>query len=121
VQQTQMKDYAWIREMPLGDFVLIFLVGAVLAPISEEIFFRGLVFRPYLLTHGPLTAYAASGILFGLLHLNLEALVPIIVLALALAWLYQVTGSILPGILAHAINNGFAFVALYFLPPGLSP
>jgi membrane protease YdiL (CAAX protease family) len=119
VQQTQLQDFTWVRQLPLAGFLAILFAGAVLAPLAEEIFFRGLVFQGYLQAQGRLTAYLVSSAVFALLHLNLPAFPPIFVLGLTLAWLYRATGSLLPAILAHGLNNGVAFVVLYFGPPGL--
>jgi membrane protease YdiL (CAAX protease family) len=47
-------------------------------------------------------------------HLNLPALLPIFVVGLFLAFLYHRTGSVFPGIVAHAFNNTIAFIVLYF-------
>jgi membrane protease YdiL (CAAX protease family) len=119
VQQTQLNDYTWVRSLPLPEFALIWTAGAVLAPLSEEIFFRGLIFGSYYRTKGPLVAYTVSAIVFALLHLNLPAVAPILVLGLGLAWLYRVTGSLTPCVIAHGCNNGLAFLVLYFAPPSL--
>lgn len=121
VQQTQLMDFTWVRQLRLESFGLIFFAGALLAPLAEEIFFRGIVFRSYLLAKGPLVAYLASALVFASLHLNLPALPPIVVLGLVLAWLYHATGSLVPSVLAHAFNNGVAFIVLYFVPEHLLP
>lgn len=113
VEQTQLREFLWVQRLPPDEFGVIFLVGAVLAPITEEIFFRGIVFGAYLRVKGPLVAYSASALVFAVLHFNLPALVPIVVLALGLAWLYRLTGSIVPSIVAHLVNNGIVFLALY--------
>ena len=114
VQQTQLLDFTWIRELPPNQFGLVWVMGAVVGPLVEEIFFRGLLFRAYLRTRGPILAYALSATLFALLHLNLAALPPILVLGLLLAWLYQRTGSLTPSVIAHAFNNGVAFLVLRY-------
>jgi membrane protease YdiL (CAAX protease family) len=119
VQQTQLNDYTWIRSLPLPEFAVIWMAGAVLAPLSEEVFFRGLIFGSYYRTKGPLVAYAVSATVFALLHLNLPAIAPILVLGLGLAWLYRLTGSLTPCIIAHGCNNGLAFLVLYFAPQSL--
>jgi membrane protease YdiL (CAAX protease family) len=113
VEQTQLREFTWVRDLPPTDFLLILFAGAVIAPLAEEIFFRGLVFRSYLEAKGPLVAYLASSTVFALLHLNLPAFLPIMVLGLVLAGLYRLTGSLLPGVLAHTLNNGLAFLVLY--------
>ena len=114
MRQTQLLDFRCIREFPLPGFVAVVLAGGVLAPIAEELFFRGFVFRSYLRTRGPLVAYGLSSLLFASLHLNLPALLPILALGLIFCWAYQQTGSIVPSMVGHTVNNSVAFVILYF-------
>jgi membrane protease YdiL (CAAX protease family) len=114
VQQTQLESLQWLHRVPLALFVLVVVAAAVLAPIAEEIYFRGYVFRAYYEQKGPLQAYLFSAALFALVHLNLPAFLPIFAVGLFLAYVYRRTGSILPGMLAHAFNNTVAFAFLYF-------
>jgi uncharacterized protein len=114
VRQTQLADLQCIRGFPLWGFFAVLFAGGVLAPVAEELFFRGYVFRSYLRVRGPLTAYVATSLLFASLHLNLPALVPILFLSLIFCWAYQRTGSIVPSIVGHSVNNSTAFLALYF-------
>ncbi len=115
VRQTQLQDLRCVRDFPPIGFAAIVFVGGVLAPIAEELFFRGYVFRAYLRTRGPLVAYGLSSLLFGSLHLNLPAILPIVMLGFVFCWAYQRTGSIVPSMVAHAVNNSVAFVILYFV------
>jgi len=117
VQQTQLESLQWLHSVPLWLFVLVALTAAVLAPIAEEIYFRGYVFRAYYEQKGPLQAYLFSAALFALVHLNLPAFLPIFAVGLFLAYVYRRTGSVLPGMLAHAFNNAVAFTFLYFATP----
>jgi len=114
VQQTQLDGLEWVRAVPFWLYLLVAFAAAVLAPIAEEIYFRGYVFRAYLDQKGPLQAYVFSSLLFALVHLNLPAVLPIFVMGLFLAFLYRRSGSILPGMVAHAVNNAVAFAILYF-------
>ncbi len=114
VRQTQLADLSCVREFPLLGFFAVVLAGGILAPIAEEIYFRGYVFRSYLLTRGPLVAYGATSLLFATLHLNLPALLPILALSVIFCYAYQRTGSIVPSMVAHAVNNTTAFCILYF-------
>lgn len=114
VQQTQLASLECVREFPFAGFLGVVLAGGVLAPIAEELYFRGFVFRSYLLTRRPVVAYGASALLFSTLHLNLPALLPILVLALVFSYAYQRTGSIVPSMVGHALNNSTAFCILYF-------
>jgi membrane protease YdiL (CAAX protease family) len=121
IEQTQLRDFTWVRTLQPIEFGLVLLAGAVIGPLAEEVFFRGVIFRAYVLTRGPLVAYPLSSVVFALLHLNLPAFPPIVVLGMVLAWLYRSTGSLTPGALAHGMNNGVAFMVLYLAPQGLTP
>ncbi|HZO27892.1 MAG TPA: CPBP family intramembrane glutamic endopeptidase [Chloroflexota bacterium] len=114
VQQTQLASLECVREFPFAGFLGVLLAGGVLAPIAEELYFRGYVFRSYRLTRSPIVAYGATSLLFATLHLNLPALLPILVLSLIFCYAYQRTGSIVPSMVGHALNNSTAFCILYF-------
>lgn len=114
VQQTQLASLECVREFPLSGFLGVVLVGGVLAPIAEELYFRGYVFGSYLKMRGPIVAYGVPPLLFAALHLNWQALLPIVVLAIIFSWVFQRTGSIVPSIVGHAVNNTTAFCILYF-------
>ncbi len=115
VRQTQSQDFQCIRQFPLAGFLVVLFAGAVLAPIAEELFFRGFVFGSYLRTQTAPVAYGLSSLLFATLHLNLPAVLPILTLGLLFAAAYRRTGSIVPGIVAHALFNLVGFVILYFV------
>ena len=56
-----------------------------------------------------------SAAFFTTLHLSIDLFVPIFILGLLLAWLYEITGSLYPGICLHAANNGIALLVLLIL------
>lgn len=116
VEQTQLALFEPLRQLPPAGYALAVLIASLLVPVAEEIFFRGYVFTAYRRRYSPLVAALLSTALFALLHLNLEALVPIFVLGLVLVLLYHWTGSLLPGIAAHGINNALVFVLFYTVP-----
>lgn len=109
-----------------GDILgqILFLIGAaVLAPIGEEILFRGYVFNAIRQSFrarawGVPLAYLVSALLFAAVHSAevsqglLGLLVPLFLIGLLLAWAMHRTQSLLPCIIAHAINNGVALLAL---------
>ena len=78
----------------------------ILAPIAEELFFRGVVFNALFREGGRRWAYLGSSALFAVIHVSLVALVPIFVLGLALAWVYDKTGNLLAPIAMHTVVNG---------------
>ncbi len=94
-------------------FVLTFFAVALLAPVAEEIFFRGFLYGGLRARIGVIGAMIASTFFFTALHFSIDAFIPIFVLGLFLAWLYEKTGSLYPGIILHAANNGVAVIALF--------
>jgi hypothetical protein len=87
-----------------------FLV-CVVAPVAEELFFRGFVFGG-LRRHGFWPAAIVSGAVFGLAHVlgsPLGFIVPLAFLGMVLAFLYERTGSLYPPMALHALNNSIAF------------
>ncbi len=98
----------------IGSFLAVFAVGAILAPIVEEVVFRGFLFaglRKYLNLR---IAVLASGALFGALHFQLYAFPVLFLLGVLLALLYYRTGSLWMPILMHFCINAVAIVAQYF-------
>jgi membrane protease YdiL (CAAX protease family) len=87
---------------------LAVLAICILAPIAEEIFFRGVVFNAWLREGGRAWAYLGSSALFAVIHLSLVSVVPFFLLGLALAWIYRRTGNLLAPIAMHATVNGLS-------------
>jgi uncharacterized protein len=91
--------------------VAVCALTTVIAPICEELLFRGFIFRSLSNWRGPWPAAIATGILFGVVHgLSAPAvdLAPLAFLGFALCGLYYLSGSLYPCIALHAINNVFA-------------
>lgn len=88
------------------------LLIVVAAPISEEVCFRGMLFGGLRERLPRLGAALLSGLIFGALHAltGVSAVPPLIAFGFILALLYERTGSILPGILLHALNNSVALL-----------
>ena len=113
VKQTQQDLFQSITRASPIEFGLILFSGAVVAPFAEELFFRGYVFRAYMRQKGVWRAFLYSSLLFAMVHLNLPAILPIFVVGLLLSFLYYRTGSVVPGMIAHGLNNAVAFTLLY--------
>ena len=76
------------------------------APLFEEVAFRGLLFATLRRRYGFLSSAVGSAALFGLAHgYGILGFMSVVWSGLLWAWVYEKTGSLLPGILAHAINN----------------
>ena len=88
---------------PTGIYLGFFAV--VLAPVAEEFIFRGVLF-PFVKQLGwPKLAWFGVSFLFALIHGSAAIFIPLFVLALALTWLYEKTGSLLAPIVAHGLFN----------------
>lgn len=89
------------------------LLIVIAAPISEEVCFRGMLYgglRERLSKYG---AALIAGAVFGVLHAvtGLSAVPPLIAFGFILCLLYEKTGSIVPGIILHMLNNSAALLA----------
>lgn len=92
----------------LDPWLIVFGVVLV-APIAEEIFFRGVVFNAWLREGGRRYAYIGSAALFAVIHVSLVSLIPIFILGLALAWVYERSGfTLLAPMAMHATVNGIS-------------
>jgi len=89
--------------------------GVVVAPVVEEIFFRGFVFAGLCRRYEWQKAAVISSALFALIHLQLTAVIPIFILGYIFAYLYYQSDSIWPAILMHVATNalglGMAYLA----------
>jgi membrane protease YdiL (CAAX protease family) len=103
--------------------VWFFLVAAVIAPIVEELFFRGFLFQGFRQTYGWRPALLLSSAIFGAAHLDPVSLVPTFVLGCVLAYLFHRSNSVWPGIIFHATVNSMSLIAVYVISqnPSLLP
>lgn len=88
----------------------------VLAPICEELLFRGVLYPSLRDLGHRRMAIAASSLLFAAIHGSLALMLPLTVLAVILVWLYEKTGSIVAPILMHAAFNAANFAMIKILP-----
>ncbi len=107
--QTTLKDLG-AGKGPVTDFLIGVLVVGVAPPI-EEFFFRGFLYGALRTRFSFLAAAVIAGLAFGAVHATtgLEAVPPLAALGFALCMLYEATGSIVPGIVLHSLNNTVAF------------
>jgi membrane protease YdiL (CAAX protease family) len=96
--------------------IALFAIG--LAPVVEEVLFRGVLFATICGLGWRKSAYLGTALLFGLIHGNTAAFLPLTLFGLVLAWLYERTGNLLAPVVAHAVFNlaPFVLLALGFKP-----
>ena len=93
----------------------LFAAVVVVAPVVEEIFFRGFVFAGLRSRYDWRKAAAISAALFAAAHMQITFFIPAFMSGYAFAYLYQKSNSIWPGITIHALMNGLALTAVYSL------
>jgi membrane protease YdiL (CAAX protease family) len=115
-QSVQEKTLiAPLTHAPFWEVLAVVVAGTLVAPVVEEIFFRGYVFHAIAVRKDVRVAYLVSATAFAAFH-QLPTLMPVLfVVGLLFCVVYQRTGHVLASITAHAINNGVAF-ALTLLP-----
>ena len=84
---------------------MISLLAVVLAPVSEELLFRGVLYLPVRSRIGSVGAGLVVSVLFAAVHWNLAGLVHLFILALLLTALLEATGSMIVPILVHSVHN----------------
>ncbi|HWC59110.1 MAG TPA: CPBP family glutamic-type intramembrane protease [Verrucomicrobiae bacterium] len=84
-----------------------------IAPVAEEVIFRGILYPVIKRRFSQQIALWGTACLFGAIHLNLAGFVPLMLLAVILAMLYEYTGNLLAPIAVHCVFNAANFVALY--------
>jgi membrane protease YdiL (CAAX protease family) len=92
-----------------GAFAAFFVAVAVVAPIVEELTYRGLGFS-LLAPYGTVVAVVVTGALFGVAHGLLVALPILVIFGLVVGWLRAKTESVYPSMILHGIFNGVAVV-----------
>jgi membrane protease YdiL (CAAX protease family) len=100
-----------------ADRLILGLVALVLAPIAEELLFRGIMY-PALKGFGmPRFAFWSTAIVFSLIHFNVATFLPLLLFACVLNLLYEWTGNLLACMVAHATFNAINLVMLLFVKP----
>ena len=98
----------------LANALVVIVLVTVIAPLGEELFFRGFFYGALRNWRGPILAAILSGAVFGLVHAGsapIGYLVPLAFFGIGLALLYEWTGSLYPPIALHALNNSIALGA----------
>ena len=86
-----------------GDFATV--LGCAIAPVVEEMLFRGVILRGFLQRYGRAQAIWGTAALFGAAHLNLYQFVAALLMGAVCGWLYERSRSLVPCIALHAGYN----------------
>jgi len=89
-------------------YMLISIV--IIAPIIEEVIYRGIFLQGFLNKYNPAKAVIYSAIIFGAIHGNIPQFINATILGLILGYIYYKTDSVMLCILGHMVNNAFVFI-----------
>ena len=112
--QAQETGYSQIATRP--EYFLAFISLVIIAPIAEEVLFRGYLLAK-LKKYAPVwLAVLLTSLLFGIVHFQWNVGIDVFVLSLVLCFLRLVSGSLWPSIMLHMLKNGIAFYFLFVNP-----
>jgi membrane protease YdiL (CAAX protease family) len=101
--------------MSLAGRATLGVAAIALAPVAEEILFRGILYPAVKQAGYPRIALWGTVLLFAAVHMNVVTFLPLAVLALLLTALYERTNNLLAPIVAHALFNALNFITLFFI------
>lgn len=96
------------------ELIIPLIVSGFLAPLGEEVYFRGFVY-PYLRSWGLPAALLISSAFFAALHFDLVRFLPLALSGIGLALLCEKTGSLFPSIFAHSTWNIIMTLLVFFM------
>ncbi len=111
---TTAQLFESVMREPMG-----YLAIGILGPVAEEMVFRGAVLRSLLKLFPAKDHWwpiLISAVLFGAVHMNMAQFVHALPIGLLLGWMYYRTGSIIPGLLFHWVNNTVAYFMFNIMP-----
>ena len=98
-------------------FVLIAFLAVVVAPLSEELFFRAFLYRSLKTYMSPILAAILSSLLFTAMHGNWHSSLSLFLLGLWLCRSYEKSGNLWVPIILHALFNGNTLIILMLMGP----
>ena len=108
-----LPDFMEDTFMELSDEPMAVVAMALLAPIVEEMMFRGAI-QGYLMrrSSNPWTGIIVTALIFGAIHMNPQQVVYATMLGIIFGWIYYRTRSLLPVIVGHVLNNSIAVASM---------
>lgn len=114
VPQEYVESLKDLRPADGWNFALIFFGLCVVAPIAEELVFRGMIQQIFTRNIGAVAGFLLAGLIFGAVHLNPHLLISISFFGVFLSFVYYATSNLAYSIIAHALFNIIALLQLTF-------
>ena len=114
IEPQGMKQVIDVVREP-HELILSLLLLSVLAPVVEELVFRGLLYGWIAGRWGGTPALIVSSLAFAAAHWEPAHIILVLPLGFLFGWLRRRTDSLLPSLFSHIVNNGFALLAAVYL------
>jgi len=95
--------------------ISMLLVGGLLAPVAEEVYFRGVLYQWLRHRWGTWIGILISALIFGIVHGDYAISGAAFVLGIILAWIYERSQSLWTSIIIHVLNNSAKIVIIYLM------
>lgn len=102
-KQTVVTIWEGIESWPV--IIVLSVFAVIVAPVTEEIFFRGFLQQAIRRRRGEYATIAITALIFAAVHMNLRFFIPLTILGGLLSYLFARTGTIAAPILVHALHN----------------
>lgn len=112
-QQAQEVGFHGLYDF--GEHLLAFICLVIIAPVCEEIVFRGWLYGKLRVRLPAVPAMLIVSLLFGIMHGQWNVGVTVFAMSLGMCVMRELTGTIWSGVILHMIKNGIAFYALFVL------
>lgn len=112
---SEAQDLGYSPYMVGFERGVAFVMLAILAPIVEEIIFRGFLYGKLRIKIPKWLAILITSLVFGLVHMQWNVGITVFAMSIVTCSLREITGTIYAGILVHIINNAVAFFLVYVM------
>jgi membrane protease YdiL (CAAX protease family) len=120
VQPQDVLTFMAQPDQPLWIQVYFLVLAVAVAPLVEEMIFRGVAFPLIARKIGPVASMILVSMAFACMHFHIPSLVPLFLIAIAFNLAYAYTGSLIAPIAMHATFNTVSLVAFYLFRDALS-
>lgn len=119
-ENPQIEALTGGSALSVRDLGWLLILVAVIAPIAEELFFRGMLYPVLRRRWSAPVAIVVNGFLFALIHF-IPILIPgLFLVGIVLAWIRERSGSLLPCMLVHALQNTVVLFSIYAVMNGMA-
>ena len=115
INTEQVQDVGFNNLINPSDRILAFIALVIIAPIAEEIIFRGWLYDKIKKYSGTTIAIVLVSVLFGALHGQWNVGITVGIMSAIMCIERELTGTIYAGIITHMIKNGLAFWLIYIV------